>query len=77
MLSKVITNKGHDWDKLPGPFLFAYKTMVHSYTGETLFLLLYGRDAKLPTALKFYLFTYLIQRYQSFTLNMAQFSSKN
>ena len=36
-------------------FLFACQTVVHSCTGETLFLLLYGRDAKLSTVLNFYL----------------------
>ena len=54
MLAKVITNKGRDWDKLLGPLLFTYRTMVHSSTGETPFFLLYGRDAKLPSALDFH-----------------------
>ena len=54
MLSKVVANKGRDWDRMLGPLLFAYRTMVHSSTGETPFFLLYGRDAKLPTALNFY-----------------------
>ena len=34
--------------------LFAYRTTPHSSTRETPFFLLYGRDAKLPTALNFY-----------------------
>ena len=54
MLTKVVANRGRDWDRLLGPLLFAYRTMVHSSTGETPFFLLYGRDAKLPTALNFY-----------------------
>ena len=54
MLSKLVVNKGRDWDKLLDPLLFAYRTMPHSSTGETPFFLLYGRDAKLPTALDFY-----------------------
>jgi len=54
MLTKVVTNKGCDWDRLLRPLLFAYRTMTHSSTGETPFFLLYGRDAKLPTALNFY-----------------------
>jgi len=33
--------------------LFAYQAMVHSSTEETLFFILYGRDAKLPSALNF------------------------
>ena len=32
MLAKAVTNKGRDWDKLLGPLLFAYLTMVHSST---------------------------------------------
>ena len=54
MLTKVVTNKGRDWDRLPGPQLFGYQAMIHFLTGETPFFLLYGRDAKLPTALNFY-----------------------
>ena len=54
MLSKLVENKGRDWDRLLGPVLFAYRTTAHSSTGETPFYLLYGRDAKLPSALDFY-----------------------
>ena len=54
MLSKLVENKGRDWDRLLGPVLFAYRTTPHSSTGETPFYLLYGRDAKLPSALDFY-----------------------
>ena len=42
MLSKLVTNKGHDWDRLIEPLLFAYQTTPHSSTGETPFFLLYG-----------------------------------
>ena len=51
MLSKLVVNKGRDWDQVLGPLLFAYR---HSSTRETPFLLLYGRDAKLPSVLDFY-----------------------
>ena len=54
MLSKLVTDKGRDWDRLLELLLFAYRTTPHSSTGETLFFLLYGRDAKLPTAFNFY-----------------------
>ena len=54
MLSKLIVNKGRGWDQVLGPLLFAYRTMPHSSTGETPFLLLYSRDAKLPSVLDFY-----------------------
>ena len=54
MLSKLVVNKGHDWDQVLGPLLFAYQTMPHSSTGEMPFFLLYGRDAKLPSVLDFY-----------------------
>jgi len=37
MLAKLITNKGRDWDKLLGPVLFAYRTMIHSSTGNIFF----------------------------------------
>ena len=54
MLSKLVENKGRDWDRLLGPVLFSYRTTPHSSTNETPFFLLYGRDAKLPSALDFY-----------------------
>ena len=54
MLSKLVVNKGSDWDQVLGPLLFAYRIMPHSSTGETPFFLLYGRDAKLPSVLDFY-----------------------
>ena len=54
MLSKLVVNKGRDWDQVLGPLLFVYRTMPHSSTGETPLFLLYGRDAKLPSVLDFY-----------------------
>ena len=54
MLSKLVTDKGRDWDRLLEPLLFAYRTTPHSSTRQTPFFLLYGRDAKLATALNFY-----------------------
>ena len=54
MLSKLVVNKGQDWDTFLEPLLFAYQTTPYSSTGESPFFLLYGRDAKLPTALDFY-----------------------
>ena len=54
MLSKLVENKGRDWDRLLSPVLFSYRTTPHSFTNETPFFLLYGRDAKLPSALDFY-----------------------
>ena len=54
MLSTLVVNKGHDWDRLLQPLLFAYRSTPHSSTVETPFFLLYGKDAKLPTALDFY-----------------------
>ena len=53
MLAKVVGKKGRDWDELLGPVLLAYHTTPHSSTGEAPFYLVYGRDARLPTALDF------------------------
>ena len=54
MLSKLVVNKGQDWDRLLEPLLFVYRTTPHSSTGKTPFFLLYGQDAKLSTTLEFY-----------------------
>ena len=35
MLSKLVTDKGRDWDRLLEPLLFAYRTTPHSSTRET------------------------------------------
>ena len=50
MLSKIVNNKGRNWDKLLG-VLFAYRSTPHQSTGETTFYLLYGRKPNLPTGL--------------------------
>ena len=54
MLSKLVEKKGRNWDKLLGPVLIAYHTTAQTSTGESLFYLLYGCDARLPSALNFY-----------------------
>ena len=43
MLSKLVTDKGHDWDRLLEPLLFAYRTTPHSSTRETIFLVIWQR----------------------------------
>ena len=55
MLCKLVEKKGKNWDTLLGPVLFAYRTTPHDSTGESPFFLMYGRDARLPTALDFYM----------------------
>ena len=42
MLSKLVENKGRDWDRLLGPVLFSYRTTPHSSKNETPFFLLHG-----------------------------------
>ena len=54
MLTKLVTKKGRDWDVKLGPVLMAYRTTPQTSTGESPFYLLYGRDAKVPSALDFY-----------------------
>ena len=54
MLSKVVTKRGKDWDELLGPVLLAYRTAPDSFTGETPFSLLYGRDPRVPISMDFY-----------------------
>ena len=55
MLTKVVSKKGKNWDELLGPVLFANRTAPHASSGETPFSLVYGRDARTPTSLDFYL----------------------
>ena len=38
MLSKLVGQKGRDWDDLLGPVLLAYRTTPHSVTGECRFI---------------------------------------
>ena len=54
MLSKVVSKGGKDWDEYLGPALLAYRTAPQASTGQSPFFLLYGRDARLPTALNFF-----------------------
>ena len=49
-----MNEKGSDWDTKLGPVLMAYRTTPQSSTGVSPFYLLYGHDAKLPSALDFY-----------------------
>ena len=53
MLTKLVSKGGKDRDELLGPVLFAYRTTPPSSTGEAPFVLMYGRDAHMPTALSF------------------------
>ena len=53
MLSKLVARNGYNWDQLLGSVLFAYHTTTHSSTSESLFFLVYGRDARIPTSLAF------------------------
>ena len=54
MLTKLVGKKAHNWDTLLGPLLMAYRITPQVSTGESPFYLLYGQDAKLPTAFDFY-----------------------
>ena len=54
MLCKLEEKKGKNWDALLGPVLFAYRTTPQHLTGELLFFLMHGQDAKSPIALDFY-----------------------
>jgi len=51
MLAKLVSKGGRDWDELLGPVLFTYRTTPHSSTGEV--VLVYGRDARMPTSQQF------------------------
>ena len=47
ILSKLVNNKGHNWDKMLGGVLFAYRSTPHQSTGETPFLFAVWLEAKL------------------------------
>lgn len=53
MLAKVVAKGGHNWDKMLGPVLLAYRSTPHSSTDMFPFFLVYGRMPSLPTALDF------------------------
>jgi len=46
-----VNKKASDWDTKLGPVLMAYRTTPQSSTRVSLFYLMYGRDARLPSAL--------------------------
>ena len=48
MLAKYAVKFGVNWDEHLHHLLFAYRTKPHDSTGESLFFLLYGRDARIP-----------------------------
>ena len=50
MLAKHCKEFGPQWDVHMQQLLFAYRTKPHEFTRESPFYLLYGRDARLPTA---------------------------
>lgn len=55
MICKLVEKRGKNWDTLLGLVLFAYCTTPHDSTRELSFFFMYGRDARLPTALDFYM----------------------
>ena len=48
MVAKYAVKYGTNWDEHLPHLLFAYWTKPHESTGESLFFLLYGRDARIP-----------------------------
>jgi len=48
MLSKYTSKNQKDWDQYINYVLFAYRSAVHKSTKETPFMLLYGREARIP-----------------------------
>ena len=55
MLTKLVNHKDKDWDIKLGSVLMAYRTTLQTSTAKSPFYLLYGRDAKVPSALEFYI----------------------
>ena len=55
MLTKLVSKNGKDWDTKLGPVLMAYRMTPQTSTGKLPFYLLYERDAKIPSALDFYI----------------------
>ena len=51
MMATQVDKTRRNWDEILPYLLFAYRTTVHSATGETPFYLMYGRDAITPTDL--------------------------
>ena len=54
IFTKLVAKNSKDWDTNLGPVLMAYRTTPKTSIGESPFYLLYGRDAKVPSALDFY-----------------------
>ena len=50
MLAKTV-ERGADWDERLPYVLFAYRASEHASTGQSPFMLLYGRDPQLPSQL--------------------------
>lgn len=48
-LARTAKNHLQEWDNYIAPVLFSYRTSQHSTTKVSPFLLVYGREAKLPT----------------------------
>ena len=47
-LARLTQQRADNWNKYIAPALFSYRTSKHSTTRMTPFLLVYGREAKLP-----------------------------
>ena len=47
-LQKLVNENQNNWDELLDSILFAYRTSRHDSTKRTPFLLMYGREARLP-----------------------------
>ena len=47
-LQKLVNDQMNDWDQLIDNVLFAYRSSRHDSTKCTPFLLMYGREARLP-----------------------------